>query len=901
MGKMKKYITIVLAAAMTAVLLPLPAMAAELPEPEEMVIADDYTEVFVEPEEVVFTEASVEDAEPEEPVVAEESAEDAALEEPVPAEGSVEDAEPEEVALSETDGLYRYTVVDGTAHITSYSGIATDLIVPETLGDYPVTCIAKHAFWYKTFNSITLPSTLRIIEAEAFDQCNVTQITISEGLESIGNKAFYNMKSLEKIVIPSTVTSIGDYAFYGCTKLKSLSLGNGVKSIGEYAFQNTRINSLTLPASMECLGKCAFWECKQLTTVKIKPGATGTIGAGAFHGCVKLTSVSIPVGITELGDGAFYGCSLLENVEIPTGVTKIGAGAFSKTSIKNPFIPACVENIGGPLFEECAALETISIDAENPNYDSRNNCNAIIESQTNTLIEGFKNTQIPDDIEIIEKEAFTRHSCPAEIHFPASLTKIGRYAFKDCADLKKITFSENSSVKIGYLAFNNCANLSGTLRLYPGIVLDAEYIFGNCSSLTKVVLPDAYTSIPAATFAGCSGLKSVNLPESLTDLGAGAFENCSSLTSISFPANLTSLSNRAFAGCNSLTSVEIPENIVMIGFETFLHCEKLASVTLPSDIRIIGVHAFACENLKNVYYDGGKKLWNTIESFDNSADEYIFKGFGGVYPFGFPEDATFHYKSIPVQQTLELGAISSIDLMPQNLPAGIAPEDIGWESDNTEAAVVDSNGRVSGIARGSAVVTAYLKEDPSIKGSCKITVLFADATHENVTSGIFKAIYWVADKKITGEKVYFGTNNTITRGQFVRFLYRYAGSPKVTNTQNPFKDVDSSYTHYKAIMWAVGKGLIGGYTINGKQYFKPNESVDRYSVATVLWKLAGSPKVKNAEKPFVDVAKSTPIAWGAEMGIIKGYSDGTFKPKAKNKRGDFALILYRYNKYVGKK
>lgn len=135
----------------------------------------------------------------------------------------------------------------------------------------------------------------------------------------------------------------------------------------------------------------------------------------------------------------------------------------------------------------------------------------------------------------------------------------------------------------------------------------------------------------------------------------------------------------------------------------------------------------------------------------------------------------------------------------------------------------------------------------------------------------------------------------MTRGQFVRFLYRYAGNPKVTATMikkygEQFKDVDKNYTHYKAIVWAVSEGLIGGYS-DGT--FKPEKTLSRNNVATILWKYAGAPKVSNPNNPFSDVAKSAAIAWGKNRKIFNGT---TFKPKDNCLRGDFALFLYRYDK-----
>ena len=125
------------------------------------------------------------------------------------------------------------------------------------------------------------------------------------------------------------------------------------------------------------------------------------------------------------------------------------------------------------------------------------------------------------------------------------------------------------------------------------------------------------------------------------------------------------------------------------------------------------------------------------------------------------------------------------------------------------------------------------------------------------------------------------------------------GNPKVTSAMikkygSKFSDVDKSYTHFKAIVWAVSKGLINGYS-DGT--FKPNGTLTRNNVATILWKYAGSPKVANPNNPFSDVKKSAAIAWGKSKDIFIGTK---FQPKTNCLRGDFALFLYRYDKNVGK-
>ena len=176
------------------------------------------------------------------------------------------------------------------------------------------------------------------------------------------------------IVIPSTVTyndvtysvtSIGSSAFSGCTELTSVTIPESVTSIGSYAFQ----------------------DCSGLTSVTIGDGVE-TIGHSAFNNCGALTSVTIPNSVTSIGDYAFWDCSGLTSITIPNSVT----------------------SIGGSAFRECVALTSIVVEGGNSVYDSRDNCNAIIETQSHELIVGCMNTIIPNSVTSIGYEAFYKCS-----------------------------------------------------------------------------------------------------------------------------------------------------------------------------------------------------------------------------------------------------------------------------------------------------------------------------------------------------------------------------------------------------------------------------------------------------------------------------------------------------------
>ena len=220
------------------------------------------------------------------------------------------------------------------------------------------------------------------------------------------------------IVIPQSidgkmVTSIGDSAFYRCSDLTSITIPEGVTSIGSFAFYDCDgLTSISIPEGVMSIGDGTFMFCSGLTSISIPEGVT-SIGDSAFSGCIGLTSINIPNSVTSIGGSAFEGCSGLTSISIPEGVTSIGGGAF----------------LG------CSGLTSIKVDSNNKKYDSRNNCNAIIDKETNTLIAGCKNTIIPEGVTSIGEDAFLGCSGLTSISIPEGVTSIGEDAFSLCYNL----------------------------------------------------------------------------------------------------------------------------------------------------------------------------------------------------------------------------------------------------------------------------------------------------------------------------------------------------------------------------------------------------------------------------------------------------------------------------------
>lgn len=313
---------------------------------------------------------------------------------------------------------------------------------------------------------------------------NIPSSVVYDGIEynvtSIGKSAFGSCTEIPSISIPNSVTSIGEFAFQNCRSLYSIIIPNSVKSIGDYAFSDCRVlTSVTMPDSLTSIGSHLFYRCLGLTSVNI-PNSVITIGSYAFYYCNVLTTITIPNSVTTIGNSAFANCSALTSIIIPNSVTSIGDNAFSGCrGLTSVTIPNSVTSIGGYAFSGCAASVTsVIVESGNTKYDSRNNCNAIIETETNTLLFGCKNTIIPISVTTIGGSAFSNCGGLASLTIPNNVTSIGWSAFIDCSDLKSVTIG-NGVKNIEGLAFANCMELADVYCLTENVPDTEADVFQN--------------------------------------------------------------------------------------------------------------------------------------------------------------------------------------------------------------------------------------------------------------------------------------------------------------------------------------------------------------------------------------------------------------------------------------
>lgn len=378
-----------------------------------------------------------------------------------------------------------------------------DIVIKDTIntinGTFTVKYVGKGAFSdCKNITSVSFPKTIKSIEANAFWGCiGLTSITIPDSCHSIRENAFYKCAGLTEIVIPNSVVNIEKNAFYGCN-LKSVHVTN-LASWYNIKFGNAYSNPL--------FGASLYLKGEKVTELVI-PNSVTTINDYAFYGCTGLISITIPNSVTSINNYTFYGCTELTTVSMENSVRLIGAGCFSSCKnltniiLSNQLkyieemafyfceklisitIPSSVKSIGSHAFSHCSNLEYIRVDEGNAVYDSREDCNAIIETNSNTLIRGCKSTIIPESVVKIGFAAFAGSSGLENVNIPHSVTSIGGSAFS------------------------------------------------NCSNLTSINLHNLLTEIEEYSFYYCQNLANITIPESITTIGQGAFLGCNSLTNV---------------------------------------------------------------------------------------------------------------------------------------------------------------------------------------------------------------------------------------------------------------------------------------------------------------------------------------------------------------------------------
>ncbi len=519
--------------------------------------------------------------------------------------------------------------------ILEYTGTDENVVIPDTIGDEPVTEIGEGAFQWAAITSVTIPASVTKIGDYAFIDFNELVVTFLGPAPEVGNAAFgfdvifhcpaafvdaYEAALDEFLnygnggeLIPSggggtdpepeptctltyeTTTGgvlVKGYTYTGSDEIEitvpSTYDGKTVVGIGAHAFDPaipnigfSKISKITLPSTVETIGDWAFYNCKVLDAINLGETNVTTIGEHAFQYCDKLTEIEVPASATDIKDLAFT---------MMKGLTKITVAE------ENPVF----SSFDGVLFKNHVLIYYPAGKA----------------STTYAVPEGT--TEIANDA---FKVVWDNKTAPLnDVTFPTTLKKVGDRAFMQ-TNLEKVTIS--SDIEFGIYAYDGCKNLK-EIVIAEGVTEIPKALFFGAESVEKVSLPSTLKHIGDYAFdrlgynlAKQGKTVAINFPEGLETIGEDAFV-LAGIKNLTLPSTLTKLGDRAFY-LSYIETLDFAPNakIESIGPYAFNHCKQLASVKLPTSVKKLETGAFShCYALKSI------DLPNSITTLE----DFVFAG-----------------------------------------------------------------------------------------------------------------------------------------------------------------------------------------------------------------------------------------------------------------------------------
>ena len=531
---------------------------------------------------------------------------------------------------------FNYTVYAPRDPVTdqiTYWAVPESITIPGTYRGLPVSVAAGG------FAGLTL---LGVNEAQTHYEyatwnetgCgSLKEIILSEGIISIGAKAFYNDLALTHVVLPSTLTTIGEYAFardvdyaIHVDAAEHLGVDGGelviparVSSLGAYAFRYTQFTSVEFETGsrVTAIPAQCFSVCLNLKSIVLPEGLTSIAELG-LNGCYELETVSFPASLRTLGGGVLQnakkltsivglentrvtaipasfltGAESLSSISLPANVTSFGASCFADTGLTSFTFPAGITAIPGSMFAGADKLLTVDFN------------NAPIETVGIRAFSGCTSLQslaLPGNVVTIESFAFENCSAMTEFSIPLRCESLGTGAFRGCSSLTTFTVPAGSTdyraidgslySYDGTILYCPAPGQGGTFTIAEGTTTVWEYAFYNMSSVTGVVFPSTLTSIGYGAFGGTDAQSVPQIAEYV------------------FPASLTTIDSHAFAYTSATFSFEPGSQIDAIPTMAFAYYAN-SSLSIPDNIVTLDTGAFAMGTMETIDLNNVKYILNS--------------------------------------------------------------------------------------------------------------------------------------------------------------------------------------------------------------------------------------------------------------------------------------------------
>ena len=625
-----------------------------------------------------------------------------------------------------------------------------------------------------------------------------------------------------------TITAYNGYATY--LSIPETIGGAPVKAIGPEAFaRHTYLAFLELPEGLEHIGERAFYNCETLGRVKF-PSTLKTIGSNAFYNAYK-SSVLELTSVESIGDYAFYFAGLKGSLELPEGLKSIGESAFENcAALKRITLPKSITKLEASCFSGCTALAEIALP------DGVKTLGEKVFSGCAAL----KSVKIPAEVTVIPTEAFFGCSSLESITIPKSVSHINERAFDGCTALKKVDYL-GSDTDWSQVTKETCNNaLNNAEKSFTRTDHEHKY--------TDTVIP------PTCTERGCT----VHLCA------------CGDKREDSYTPPL---------GHSYRDGICVRCGILDPNRDTQHEHDFIPTVTKPTCLTE-GFTTYACSCGECYTKDYVSAVGHKTQLQNAKAAGCMTGGYTG------DEVCTFCGKVFT-----QGSVIFALGHDPQ--PARVKAPTCN-ESGYTGDLICMRCGDMTQI--GNTVAATGHKFFGGVCSVCGAKGAEAVPEFDDVKPGAFyfDAVQWAVKNGITNGtgKNTFSPNSVCSRYQIVMFLWRAAGQPEAKAAVS-FADVKPGDIFYEAVQWAVERGITKGTSSTS---FSPFAPCTRGQIVTFLYRSAGSPKVSGACDFSDVSAGSfchDAVIWASSEGITKGTSAGRFSPNEGCTRAQVVTFLYR--------